>query len=41
MRAVTADQQSSLSVRAVTGAPARSFRDWVTAHADSFRKAGG
>jgi hypothetical protein len=25
----------------LTGAPARSFHDWVAAHADSFRDAGG
>ena len=29
------------TVADLTGAPARSFRDWVAAHADSFRNAGG
>ena len=29
------------TVADLTGAPARSFRDWVAAHADSFRGAGG
>ena len=29
------------AVADLTGAPARSFRDWVAAHADSFRNAVG
>src|SRR5450432_420472 len=29
------------TVADLTGAPARSFHDWVAAHADSFRSAGG
>jgi hypothetical protein len=29
------------TVADLTGAPARSFYDWVVAHADSFRNAGG
>jgi hypothetical protein len=29
------------AVADLTGAPARSFRDWVAAHADGFRNAGG
>jgi uncharacterized protein YbjT (DUF2867 family) len=29
------------TVADLTGAPARAFRDWVAAHADGFRNAGG
>ena len=36
-RDIAAVAVRALTEASLTGAPARSFRDWVAAHADSFR----